>query len=71
MSNGMCHYALVFGKVCYLPLKLKHKALWTCKKLNFNHHAAGEARLLQLIELKEWGSQSYENVKIYKEKTKA
>ena len=32
---------------------------------------AGEKRMLQLSELEEFHNEAYENVKIYKEKTKA
>ena len=67
----MPSYVLVFEKVCHLPRELEHKTLWTCKELNFVHHATGEARLLQLNELQEWCSQAFENAKIYKEKMNA
>ncbi|KAA0038356.1 pol [Cucumis melo var. makuwa] len=67
---GISPYALVFGKPCHLPLKLEHKTLWACKKLNFEYNVAGEAMLLQLNEFQECHSQAYENAKIYKEKTK-
>ena len=59
----MSPYVLVFGKVCHLPLEVEHKALRACKKLNFDHNATGEARLLQQNELQEWRSQDYENGK--------
>ncbi|KAA0056726.1 Integrase, catalytic core [Cucumis melo var. makuwa] len=48
---GISSYALVFGKACHLPLELEYKALWVCKKLNFNHNATRRARLIQLNEL--------------------
>ncbi|KAL5546872.1 hypothetical protein UlMin_006559 [Ulmus minor] len=38
--------------------------------LNLDLDAAGEKRLLQLNELEEFRNQSYENAKLYKEKTK-
>ncbi|KAA0054587.1 KRAB-A domain-containing protein 2-like [Cucumis melo var. makuwa] len=50
---GMTTYALVLEKACHLPLEFEHKVMWACKKLNLNHNAAEEARLLQLHELQE------------------
>ena len=44
--------------------------MWAIRNLNFNLKEAGEKRLLQLNELKELHNDSYENAKIYKEKTK-
>ncbi|XP_038874911.1 uncharacterized protein LOC120067416 [Benincasa hispida] len=61
-------YARVFGKAYHLPLKLKHKALWVVKKLNFDLNTAGEVRTLQLVEIDEWRTQAYENAKIFKER---
>ena len=33
---GMSPYIIVFGKPCYLPLKLEYKAMWAIKNLNFD-----------------------------------
>ena len=66
----MSPYRIVFGKPCHLPLELEYKAMWAIKKLNFNFKVAKEERLLQVNELEEIRNETYDNVRIYKGKTK-
>ena len=44
--------------------------MWAIRNLNFSLNEASEKSLLQLNELKEMFNDSYENAKIYREKTK-
>nr|GEY44496.1 reverse transcriptase domain-containing protein [Tanacetum cinerariifolium] len=69
-SIGCTPYHLVYGKVCYLPLELEHKAYWALKHANFDLKTVGDHRKLQLNELNELRDQAYENSLIYKERTK-
>ena len=67
---GMSPYKIVFGEPCHLPLELEYKAMCVIKKLNFDFKVAKEERLFQLNEFEELRNEAYDNVRIYKDKTK-
>ena len=44
--------------------------MWAVKKLNFSFQVAKEKRLLQMNELDEKRNETYDNARIYKDKTR-
>ena len=63
-------YQLIYGKSCHLPVELENKAYWATRALNFDMMKAGKKRLLQLNELDELRMNTYENARLYKDRTK-
>ena len=69
---GISPYRVVYSKPCHLPVKIKHKAWWAIKKLNYDLTEAGEERRLQLSELDEIKARAraYKSARSYKERAK-
>lgn len=67
---GMSSYQSMFGKAFYLPVDLKHRALWALKKLNFDHDDVINAYLGKHHLMDEQWLRDYESLALYKEKIK-
>jgi hypothetical protein len=46
-------YQFVYGKACYLPAELEHKAYWAIKEMNLDLDAVVVKRRIQISELEE------------------
>nr|GEY41609.1 reverse transcriptase domain-containing protein [Tanacetum cinerariifolium] len=55
---GCTPYKLVYGKSCYLPIELEHKAYWALKHANYDLKTTGDHRKLQINELNELRDQA-------------
>jgi hypothetical protein len=53
------------------PLRrIRNKARWTVKQLNFDFKTAGEKRILDLNLLDEWTDEAYESARLFKQNVK-
>ncbi|GJQ90325.1 reverse transcriptase domain-containing protein [Tanacetum coccineum] len=68
--TGTTPYKLIYGKNCHLPFEIEHRSYWALKNCNPYLIAAGEKRMFLLHELDELRHQTYENSRLYKERTK-
>lgn len=59
----------MYDKSCHLPIELKHRAIWVIKQCNVDLEEVRDHKRLQL-NAKKILKKSYNNVHIYKEKTK-
>ncbi|GKC25217.1 reverse transcriptase domain-containing protein [Tanacetum coccineum] len=67
---GITLFIIIYGKACYLPIELEHKAYWAIKNCNLDFTKAGENRFLQIHELEEMRLDAYETSISYKEQKK-
>ncbi|GJY86441.1 reverse transcriptase domain-containing protein [Tanacetum coccineum] len=68
--TGCTPFRLVYGKACLLPVEIKHKAYCALKQCNMDLAIAAKNHFIELNELMELRDGSYENTRIYKERTK-
>ncbi|GJX04164.1 reverse transcriptase domain-containing protein [Tanacetum coccineum] len=67
---GTTPFRIIYGKACYFPIKLEHKAYWTLMACNMDLTIAGANIFLQINEQDELRLDAYESSISYKERTK-
>ncbi|XP_057775171.1 uncharacterized protein LOC130994158 [Salvia miltiorrhiza] len=67
---GMSPFRLLYRKIFHLSAEIEHKAYWTIKKIKLGMRLAGEERKLQISELEELRLEAYNNIVLYKERTR-
>ncbi|XP_076958124.1 uncharacterized protein LOC143633763 [Bidens hawaiensis] len=68
---GTTPFMLVYGKSCYLPVELEHRAYWALKTVNVDLTAAVRKRYFQIHELEELRDAAYFRSLNIKENTKS